>query len=453
MQTIKRLTGWGDKAFYRLALSLAIPIMLQQGLSSVLYLLDNVMVGQLGDTPIAAVGVGNQLTFLLQVFSFGISSGAGIFAAQYWGKKDRAGIRRIEGITLTLSLIVGIVFTCVALFAGNAFAHIYSKDDAVISVATDYLQIAGIGYTFQTLSLCLGTILFSCDSPVLPMLATLAGVVTNGVLNYILIFGKLGVEALGVQGAAIATVVASVVNLAVLLIVSLIKKNVIAAKLHELRFDRALLRSFFRVAFPVFLNEAFWSIGISLQSVLYGLLGTQVQTAMQIYSTVDRIGYILMAGLGRACGVMVGNAIGEKNVEQAKLYSKRMLFITPVAVFCMGLILYGCAPLFLSLYDVTPAVHDMALSVIRVYCLASWLYSLNFTIIIGTLRAGGDTKRASMIDLGGLWLFSLPIAWICGLVFQLPIAWVYTLALVGDSVKAIVGLIRVRTGKWVNELN
>ena len=137
MQAIKRLTGWGDRAFFKLMIALAVPIMLQQALSSVLYLLDNVMVGQLGDVPIAAVGVGNQLTFLLQIFSFGISSGAGIFAAQYWGKRDLANIRRIEGLTLVLSVVVGVTFTCVGLFAGEFFSGIYSHDDAVIALSAD----------------------------------------------------------------------------------------------------------------------------------------------------------------------------------------------------------------------------------------------------------------------------------------------------------------------------
>ena len=452
MQAIKRLTGWGDRAFFKLMIALAVPIMLQQALSSVLYLLDNVMVGRLGDVPIAAVGVGNQLTFLLQIFSFGISSGAGIFAAQYWGKRDLANIRRIEGLTLVLSVVVGVAFTCVGLFAGEFFSGIYSHDDAVIALSADYLKIAAWGYLFQTLSLCLGTILFSCESPVLPMLSTLAGVVTNGVLNYVLIFGKLGLPALGVEGAAIATVIASVVNLVVLLVVSYVKKNPIAAKPKEMRFDAAMVKGFFKVALPVFFNEALWSVGVSLQSVLYGQLGTPVQTAMQILSTVDRIGFILMAGLGKACGVMVGNAIGEGKPEQAKLYSQRMRVIAPLAVFCLGLVLFALTPVFLMLYDVSAEVHAMALSVIRVYCLASWLSTLNFTIVIGTLRAGGDTLRASLIDLGGLWLISLPISWICGKALGLPITLVYPLMFIGDALKAVAGTLYTRRNKWIKEL-
>lgn len=454
MQKFKSLIGWGDSRFFKLWLSLALPIMLQQGLSAVLYLLDNIMVGQLGETPIAAVGVANQLTFLMQVFGFGINSGAGIFAAQYWGKNDRDGIHRIEGIALTLSIVLGALFAVVAVCFGRQFSDIYSNDPAVIELSARYLAILGWSYVFQIISQTLGIILRACGSPMLPMMATLAGVCTNGVLNYILIFGRLGLPAMGVEGAALATLIAALVNVAVLIAVSIRQKKAIAAPLKKLfSYTKSLFGEFMEISLPVFVNESLWSLGISLYSVLWGILGTNVQAAMQIYTTVDKIGFIMMAGLGSAAGVITGNAIGEGDIGRAKLYSRRMLIVTPTAVFLFGMVLQLAAPLFLGFFDVSPDVAAMALSVIRVYCGAMFLYALNYTIIIGTLRAGGDTAYASAVDLIGLWLVSVPLAFLCGLVLGLPVWAVFLVTALGDVVKSIMGLKRIRSGKWIKMLD
>lgn len=453
MEKFKKMIGWGDSQFYKTVLALALPIMLQQGLSSLLFLIDNVMVGRLGETQIAAVGVANQLTFLMQIFGFGINNGASIFAAQFWGRKDVASIRKVEGIALTISIIVGVVFTALGLFAGGFVANIFSKDPLVIAEAVDYLKIASLGYLFQLIAQAVGVMLRACGDPVLPMKATLAGVLTNGVFNYIFIFGKLGLPAMGVRGAAIATTIASVVNAALLLAVSYKRKNPVAASLKELfSFDKKLLKEFFRVSLPVFFNEALWSLGITMYTVLYGILGTQTQAAMQIYNTVDRLGFVMMAGLGSACGVLVGNCIGEGNVERGKTYAKRMLVLTPLAVFCVGLLLHLALPLFMLLFRVSDQVREMALGVMRVYCSVLWIYSLNYTIVIGILRAGGDTGYASIADLTGLWCVSLPLAYLTGLVFHWPLWAMFLSTVAGDTVKVFIGMRRVRSDKWVNVL-
>lgn len=428
--------------------------MFQQGLSSALYLIDNVMVGQLGETAIAAVGVSNQLTFLMQVFGFGINSGAGIFAAQYWGRNDTDGIHRIEGISLILSFCVGVVFMTAALAFGTQMADIFSNDPAVIALSAKYLAIAGWSYLFQLVAQSLGIILRACGDAVLPMVSTLAGVLVNGVLNYIFIFGKLGFSAMGVEGAALATLIAAAVNTSVLIAVSAKRRNAVAASLRKLfSFTRSMFREFLTVSLPVFANESLWSVGMSMYTVLWGILGTNTQAAMQIYSTVDKIGFIMMAGLGSAAGVINGNCIGEGAVDRARLYANRMLTITPMAVLCLGGIMQLLAPAFMGLFHVLPEVSQMALSVIRVYCAAMFIYSLNYTIIIGTLRAGGDTLYASFTDLSGHWLISIPAAFFCGLVLKLPVWAVFLSTVSGDLVKAAVGIHRVRTGKWIRRLD
>jgi len=455
LKKLLSLIGWQDKPFYKTWLAIALPIMLQQGLASALYLIDNVMVGQLGDIPIAAVGVGNQLTFLMQVFGFGITNGVAIFTAQYFGRKDYDGIHRVHGIALMLTFGVSLAFTLLGLFASGFVANIYSNDPAVIALAQDYLSIAAFAYIFQLISQVYGGVLRSSGHASLPMLTTLAGVVTNGVLNYVFIFGvpAVGIPAMGVQGAALATVIGSAVASVLVVILSYTKKTCAAARLKELfGFQKDHLREFLKVSLPVFINEALWSIGISMYSVLYGILGTSVQSAMQIYTTIDKIGFIMMAGLGSGAGVIVGNTIGEGKPELAKEYAKRMLIVTPMAMFCFGLVLQLLIPVFMSLYTVTPYVAQLAENVARCYALVMWIYSINYTIVIGTLRAGGETKWASIVDLSGLWLVSLPVAYFSGLVLGWEIWAVYLLSVLGDITKAVIGLLHIRKGTWIKNL-
>ena len=453
MQKLKHLLGIGDSKFYRTMLAICLPIMLQQGLSSALYMIDNIMVGQLGETAISAVGVANQLTFLLQIFGMGISGGAGVFAAQYWGRKDIAGIRRVQGIALGLSLVVGVLFTCAGLFFAQPIASIFSHDPAVIDLAVSYLSIASYGYLFQMVALVLCVILRASGDSVLPLKATAAAVLVNGVFNYIFIFGKLGLAPMGVRGAALATVIASVVNAGVLVFISYRKRNAAAASLKEMtNFDGRMLGSFAKVSGPVFINEALWSLGITMYSVLYGILGTKPQAAMQIYTTIDRLGFVLMAGLGSACGVLVGNLIGAGETEKARLYSKRMMIISPLSVGIIGILLQFAAPLFMKLFAVEPDVSEMAMEVVRIYCGVLWIYALNFTIIVGTLRAGGDTIYATITDVCGLWAVSLPLAFFTGLVLNWPLWAIFAVTVAGDLTKSVMGLLRVRTGKWIRVL-
>lgn len=455
MRKLFAAIGWHDKRFYKTWIAIALPIMLQQGLASALYLIDNVMVGQLGDIPIAAVGVGNQLTFLMQVFGFGITNGVAIFTAQYYGRKAYNDIHRVHGISLVLTFGVSLAFMLLGLFASDFVANIYSNDPAVITLAKDYLSIAAWGYVFQLISQVYGGVLRSSGHATLPMLTTLAGVVTNGVLNYVFIFGvgALGIPAMGVEGAALATVIGSAVAAILVVILSYTKKTCAAAKLKELfGFQLTHVKEFLKVSLPVFINEALWSVGISMYSVLYGILGTSVQSAMQIYTTIDKIGFIMMAGLGSGAGVIVGNTIGEGKPELAKEYSKRMLIVTPMAMFCFGLVLQLLIPVFMSLYTVTPYVAELAENVARCYALVMWIYSINYTIVIGTLRAGGDTKWASVVDLAGLWLVSLPLAYFSGLVLHWEIWAVYLLSVLGDMTKAFIGLRYIRKGTWIKTL-
>ncbi len=389
----------------------------------------------------------------MQVFGFGINSGAGIFAAQYWSKNDPDGIHRIEGIALTLSLALGALFMVAALVFGARVSDIFSNDPEVIALSAKYLAIMGWSYLFQLAAQTLGIILRACGNPMLPMISTLAGVCTNGVLNYIFIFGRLGLPAMGVEGAALATVIAAVVTTVVMIAVSMKKERRRRFAEKAFSFPKSLFKEFVTISRRFFSTRPCGPWASRCTACSGESLGTDVQASMQIYTTVDKIGFVMMAGLGSAAGVINGNCIGEGRIGRARLYTRRMLILTPLATMLFGLVLQVFAPVFMGFFDVAPSVSAMALSVIRVYCAVMFIYSLNYTIIIGTLRAGGDTAYASGADLFGIWLISVPLAFVCGLVFDLPIWLVYLATVSGDLAKAALGIRRIRTGRWIRVLD
>lgn len=453
MNTLKRLIGIGDREFYSTLFKLSLPIIIQNGLASLLYLVDNIMIGRVGEVELASVGAANQLYFILMMFTFGISSGASIFVAQYWGKRDLESIHRVHGMALICSVVISLGFIALGFFGGKFVLSIYSQDPAVIALGAKYLRIACIGYLFQSISVVYLCVLRSSENVVLSMVSSIIAIVVNTTLNYILIFGKFGFVAMGVEGAAIATSIAAFVGLAVVVLYSYACKNVAAAKLKDLiRFDLALLKEFFKVSMPVFINEGLWSIGTSLYAVLYGLMGTKAVAAMQIYGTLDRIAFVVFIGVGNACAIMIGNRIGEKRSDVAAEYAKRFLVLGAAIGVVVGVIVFSASSLFVDFYNVSNEVKEIASGIMRVFSFGIWMFVCNFISIVGIMRSGGDTVYSTCIDIGGLWLISLPMAYFAALVLKWPMWAVYACILPGDIFKLVISLRRIKKGVWINDL-
>lgn len=411
------------------------------------------MIGQLGETEIAAVGQANQLFFLFALMLFGVSSGAAIFTAQYWGVKDIKNIRRILGLGLVTACGVAVVFTFLAILFPTQVMGIYSNDPTVVAAGARYLRIVGLSYIFTAISFSYASVLRSTEQPKLPMVMSIISLITNAILNYIMIFGKLGFPAMGVEGAALATLIARVVETALLLIFVYAGKYVPAARIREmLDFSREFIVQFFRTAVPVILNESIWALGVSIYSVIYGQIGTNAVAAVNISGTVINLAMVLFQGMSNAAGVMIGNRIGAGEEENSYIYAKRLLTLGPAFAVVMSGLLVLCSGFFISFYNVSQEVHLYAMRILIMFSLLMPFKIFNMINIVGVLRSGGDTKYSLFLDTVGVWGISIPLALVGGLLLHLPVYWVYFLAGLEEIFKLVLGLKRFRSRRWINNL-
>ena len=442
-----------SKAFSSTLLQLAVPIALQQLIFSSLGLVTVVMVGQLGDAPVAAVGLANQIVFLFQLFLFGVSSGSAIFVAQFWGKRDIRNIRRVLGTCLGMGLLGALVFTSIALLAPTQTLGIYTTDQAVIALGSQYLQITGLIYVPLAITTSYAVTLRSTGNVRMPVAVSTFALTLGAALNYLLIFGEFGFPKLGVQGSAIGMTIARLVECGLLLLLTYTTGSAAAARLRELIvLDVDFLRNVLKTSVPVMVNEILWSIGISTYSLVYGRIGTEAIAAVSIAMTIEGLAFVPFIGLANAAAIMIGHRIGADEEHKAFGYAKLFLFLVIVSGMVIGSIVFLTADFALGFYKIADTTHQIARNILTIIALVLWVKVSNMMLIVGVLRAGGDTRVGFVIDVGPLWLIGLPLMVMGAFVFGLPAYWVYALAMTDEIAKLIVASLRVFSKRWINNL-
>lgn len=458
LNEIKKTVRWArdyyrDKAYFAQLYHLAAPIALQNLLASSLSMVGSVMVGQLGDAPIAAVGLAGQIFFLLSLVLFGIGSGSAMFTAQLWGNKDIVSLRKVHGLCLTLGLIIALFFLFVSeLFPAQILA-IFSEDPQVISLGSNFLRLFAWAFLFFSISSGFSAILRSVGEVKLPMVVSTVALLLNVVLNYILIFGKLGLPAMGIQGVALSSVVARAVECFVITIAVYRMKSPIAAKLKELLgFDVQFIGKIFKPVLPVILNEFFWSLAVTMYSVVYAHIGTASIAAMNIVSTIDNLALVPFLGLSSATAIMVGNKIGAGDKKEAYRHAGRTLGLTVVIAILVGGIVLATKGLVISLYKITPDVVLYANNALLILGLWIIVRSQNMILIVGILRSGGDTRFSLFLDGIIIWILGVPMAVLGGFILHLAVFWVYLMVMSEELTKCIIGLQRYFSRKWIHNL-
>jgi putative MATE family efflux protein len=412
-----------------------------------------VMIGQLGAAPVAAVGLANQIFFLLNLVLFGITSGSAMFTAQLWGKRDVLNIRKVLGLALTLGLIVATFFLIIAEFFPEFALSIYSKDPAVIALGSDYLRIIGYSFILYAISFCFSAVLRSTGDVNIPLFVTLTALSLNTLLSYALIFGKFGFPAMGVHGAAIAVICSRVIECAGLLYLTYRKKLAAAGRLRELfSYDRVFARRVLKPVLPVVANEILWSLGVTAYSIVYARMGTDSIAAMNIVASIDQLALVVFNGIGHATAILVGNRIGAGDDEQAFRYAARSETLGILGGVLIGVIILLCRDLLLSLYNVSPIVLDYVYQVLTILALLLWLRASNMILFVGIFRSGGDTRFAFILDGVIIWVVGVPLAFIGAFIFHLPVYWVYLLVMSEEITKWTLGLFRFFSRKWIHNL-
>ena len=432
-----------DKVFLKAMLTLAIPIALQNLITTSLNLVDNLMIGKLGETPIAAVGLANQYFFIFTLCIMGINAGANIFMAQFWGKKNVKDIKKMLGIDITIGFIATMIFGLAAFVFPHKIMGILSNDIEVIQLGSQYLRIVAISTIFVNLSQCLSSALRSTGQPSIPMYASLIGVLCNAVLNWVFIFGNLGAPKMGVAGAALATTIARIIEFIYILGNVYIGKNIVAAKVREL-FDFSFkdIKGYFKVSTSVILNELVWSLGMTAYTVSYSFIGTRAVATMQIANTLNNMFMVICTGLGAAAAIIIGNKIGAEEEEVAIDYSKRISILAPIAGFILGIIIWIAAPLIVKPF----------IRVLRIMAIFSALRFFNTVLIIGVFRGGGDTLYTMLVQLGTVWFYAVPIAFFAAIVLKMPVEVVFFLICSEELVKVSFSISRLKSCKWIKNV-
>ena len=452
----------GDRSFYRMVIALILPIIVQQGVTSFVNLLDNVMVGALGTAQMSGVAITNQLIFVYNLTLFGGLSGAGIFGAQFFGHSDYDGMRH----SMRFKLIFGVAATAIAivLFAlrGDSLVRLFLDSEAnagtdvavTLGYAHDYIRVILWGLPAFMLVQCYAGTLRETGETVVPMVASVCAIFVNLIGNYLLIFGKLGLPELGVVGAAIATVLSRYVELAIVAVYT--HKNAerfpfIKGVYRSLRIPLELVRRIAITGTPLLANELLWSLGTTFVNRNYSTRGLTVVAAMNIQSTAWMLFSIIMMAMGNAVSILVGQKLGAGKVEEAKDFDRKLLFFSVVSHIAIGVIVIACAGFIPMLYNTETEVRELATRLLIVAGIAlpihAYIHCAYFTI-----RSGGRTFITMLFDSVYTWCIPVVLSLLLCRFTALPVATVFLIVQLSDVIKLFIAIPMLRSGFWAKNI-
>jgi putative MATE family efflux protein len=439
--------------FFRRLIFLALPIMLQYLLVSSVSFIDTVMIGMVSEPAIAAVGLGNQMFFLMTLFFFGVSSGAAIFTAQYWGAGDRNSLHKVMGIALMFSYTGAFATFLLSVIFPDRIIQIFTDDPTVIALGADYIRIVALSYLFTAAVMVYSASLRSTGDAKTPLYISVCAMILNVLLNYLLILGKGGFPRLEVKGAAIATVIARGAEMVLLLMIIYRKQKPAAAPLKLLfGFDSALVKKYIHTCLPVILNEVFWSLGMATYKVAYSRMGVQVIASVNVTESIQNLFFVVLSGITHASAILIGNRIGENDLGLAKKYASRLLLTGLTTGIALGALLAFFAPWLSLPFNLSDEVALMTTRSLLALGVLVPLKAYNMVLVVGVLRAGGDTRFSMFAELSGVWLIGVPCAFVGALLLHIPIWYLYLFVGLEEVFKFIAGVLRIKSGKWINRL-
>ncbi len=444
-------TYFGTPAFLGRALAIALPIMAQELLTTSFSLVDTLMISNLGPNALAAVGYGAAWNNLINVIIFGLTSGAAIFFAQYWGAENRQGIHQAYGLALTAAAVISLLAMALTCFQPRLVLALFTNDAVAAAEAVPYLRFVGLTYPAMALSMVVGTLLRSTEQVHIPLVGSLVGVLVNIFLNYSLIFGNFGFPRLGIAGAAIGSAVSGWVNLGLMLLLGGLFRTLAIAPLKALfSFRLDFTKRYFFLSLPVFVNEALWGLGTTVLNMVYGRIGTNEFAALTAFRTIDAFTVTAFIALSHATAAMVGKQVGAGNLEEAYGEAKAFLCWTPILGGTLGAVLILFRRPITAIFSQPPEVAQIITGLIVVVCLSYVVRYLSFILIMGIFRAGGDAKTGTILDFIGVWVISIPLALVAGLWLKLPFLPLYGAITILDVLaKAIPGTRYFWSRKWI----
>ena len=446
-----------EKNFYRTMLHLMIPICLQNVLFMTLNMCDTLMLGMMesgAEIAINAAGLANQPFFIYSLIIFGMVSGSSVLISQYWGAGDRKMINKVAGIALSIVITVGFVVTLAVFFFSRGVLGIFSGEAEVVENGASYIRIVVLSYIPAALTNMLNGIMRSMEKVKVALFSNFAGVGINIVLNYCMIFGKLGFPTMGLKGAAYATLIARLIECSIVIVYVFVAERDIRLKpIPIFKCELHDIRHILKISMPVVLNETLWSTGVTMYAVILGNIGVAQYAAYSVANIIERIGMVFSQGMANAGAIIIGKTVGAGKKDKAYEYSGTMLLFTTCAgaVLCVLIIL--SRGLFVSIFEIDAVTKEMAKAIIVFVGFVVLCKSYNMVSIVGVLRGGGDIRYAMLCDVLPMWLLSIPLSFALSKYTSLSVEYIYCALLVPDEIiKAVAGLIRFKSKKWIKNI-
>jgi len=439
--------AWGD--FLRRVAVIAVPVALQNLLTTTGSMVDTMMIASLGQTEVGAVGLCAQFSSLMFSGYWGFVGGGMLFFSQYWGAKDHRGIQRSYGLTLTCMMTVAFLFAAMAILFPEAVMHLYTDKPSIQAIGVEYLRIVGFAYPLMVLSMAMAALLRCTEQVRIPLYGSIASVFINVGLNWCLIFGHLGLPAMGVKGAALATVIAQAAGILVIVLLARLKKHpyLLAVK-HHFHWDRALVSAYFRKCFPILMNEILIGVGNMVINVVLGRQPEEAIAAIAVFRTLEGLVIGFFAGFSNASSVLVGKEVGAGNIETAYQRAWRLVYL------CQGFICGICVLLvllhspILTLMGMKGESFRIAFGLLGIYAVAALIRMGNWTQN-DTFRAAGDATYGTVLEIVFMWLMLIPCVWLTGMVFRLPTLIVFACCYVDEPIRYVLMQIHLFRGTWI----
>lgn len=444
-----------EKEFYRNVGRIAIPLALQNLISVGVAMTDTVVLGHMGEAAISASSLANQLYFIFTFALYGLSGGSIVLAAQYWGKKDTRTISKVLGISLRISIGIGVLFTLIGLLMPQQFMYLYSKDPDVIAGGVSYLRIIAFSYVLSAITVIYLGVLRSMENVKISLVVNCSSFAVNLVLNLIFVYGLFGMPKMGIPGAALATLIARGVEVTIIFLYSSFFYKSFRFHLIDLvTLDRPLFRDYLHYSVPVVVNEFMWGSGASMQAAIIGNLGKYASASYNIVGVIQRLVTVLIFGSCDAATVIMGKTIGSGDEKGARKAGNTFLLLSVLlGVISIGLVgLAGSAALNLGVFDMSEKTNQYIRIMLYGTSVFVFCQSYNAMNIVGIMRGGGDTRTAMLIDTITMWFLSLPVGLLAGYVLKLSPPFVYICLSCDELVKIFICTWRFRSGKWLHNV-
>lgn len=440
------------KTFYKTYVKIVIPLMLQGMITKFVSMVDNLMIGQLGDTSIAAVAMGNKILDILMFTIFGVSAAVSVFIAQYYGAKNQQKQQEVFRVGLLMSIVVLLSAGMSLFIFPKVIMNYFVQDDSIQKIVLNYISILFVGYLPFVISINYSTALKVVGQVKMPLFASICGVAINAVGNYILIFGHFGLPAMGVEGAAVATVISRFFEFFILIIFT---------KRHHFSFDtkvsqifdipKPVLKEVVLRSFPLTVNEIIWSFGQATILKTYGFRGNEVLAGLAVTDTTSSIFFAFAHGIAGATPIFISQLLGANQFKEAYQNGVRLLKSTVVGSILLGVVMFSMSFIIPNIYQISPVSHEIATRTIQIGACMFWVYLTNAQCYF-ILRAGGDMRSTLIVDGLYIWTITIPIISIVAYMTNTPIIWLYIIGQCCDFGKLIISLTMFFKKKWIKNI-